>query len=763
MTKIALSGAQGNIGRVLRPELLRRGYAVRSAEFEPLAPLVAGEDLVSGDLQSPAVVDRLLQGVDVLIHLAGTSVERPLDEIIANNLRALVAVYEGARRHRVRRIVFPSSNHAVGMHPVDDRLETDCDLRPDTFYGLSKVWGEALARMYWDKHGIETVCIRIGTCIERPAEVRHLSTWLGFDDLFSLIERCMKADGVGFMVVWGVSNNTRSYWSNAGAAALGYRPTQNAETYAAGDSAGLPALPDPRDAIARRYQGGAFVSLDFTDRDAMNLAHSLERQAARQPDHPLIRFEGRTWTYAGVDRAATRLAGAMRRAGVAKGDRVALYLPNVPEFAISYYAAQKLGAVTVTINAIFKTEEVRFLLDDSGSKMVFTVTELLGFVPPDCPALEHRVAVDGTGAGSLADWLERGSGAFESVACAPDDAAALLYSSGTTGFPKGVTLTQSNIHSNVAVCARYAGYGPHDRLAVFLPLFHVYGQNFIMNAAVSAGATLVLFRRFVPDVVLTAIGAERITMFFGVPTIFIALLGMDLSRYDLSSLRYDMSAAATMPEEISRRWTERFGRRIYEGYGLTECSPFACYNDLQQHRFGSVGRAVDGFELKIFDENDQEAARGTWGEIVIKGPGVMKGYWGRPDETAQALRGGWLHSGDIGRMDADGYVYIVDRVKDMINVAGFKVWPAEVEQYLYKIPGVLEVAVYGVAHAERGEEVAVAVVARPGHDLTAQQVIDYCRANIAAYKVPARVDLVTELPKSATGKILKRVLRDRAS
>ena len=282
-----------------------------------------------------------------------------------------------------------------------------------------------------------------------------------------------------------------------------------------------------------------------------------------------------------------------------------------------------------------------------------------------------------------------------------------------------------------------------------------------MNAAVLAGATLVLFRRFVPDQVLESIQRDRITMFFGVPTIFIALLAMDLSPWDLSSIRYEMSAAATMPEEISRRWAQQFGRRVYEGYGLTECSPFACYNDLVEHRFGSVGRAVEGFELAIFDEADRELPKGEWGEIVIRGPGVMQGYWNRPADTAQALRGGWLHSGDIGRMDGDGYVFIVDRVKDMINVSGFKVWPAEVEQYLYKLPQVQEVAVYGVLHPEKGEQVVAAVVPRAGQDVSAEQIIAYCRANIAAYKVPARVDIVTELPKSATGKILKRVLRDQ--
>jgi long-chain acyl-CoA synthetase len=279
---------------------------------------------------------------------------------------------------------------------------------------------------------------------------------------------------------------------------------------------------------------------------------------------------------------------------------------------------------------------------------------------------------------------------------------------------------------------------------------------------VLAGATVVLFRRFVPDQVLKSVQQDRITMFFGVPTIFIGLLSVDLTPWDLSSIRYEMSAAATMPEEISRRWTERFGRRVYEGYGLTECSPFACYNDLVEHRFGSVGRAVEGFELAIFDENDREVPRGEWGEIVIRGPGVMKGYWNRPQDTERALRGGWLHSGDIGRMDEDGYVYIVDRVKDMINVSGFKVWPAEVEQYLYKMPQVQEVAVYGVPHPEKGEQVAVAVVPKGGQALSADEVIAYCRENIAAYKVPARVDVVSELPKSATGKILKRILRDQA-
>lgn len=498
----------------------------------------------------------------------------------------------------------------------------------------------------------------------------------------------------------------------------------------------------------------------------MNLASNLERHAAERPAHAAVRFEGGSLGYAELDAAASRLAQGLRARGIAAGERVALYLPNIPEYLVAYYAAQKLGAITVAINSIFRSAEVQYLLADSGARVVFTVAELVPFVPrAECPALEQIVVCEGeapAGCATLAEWSAGGNTSCPGVACAPEAPAALLYSSGTTGFPKGVTLTQRNIASNIAAAARYSGYRPDDRLAAFLPLFHVYGQNYIMNAAVHAGATLVLFRRFVPEPVLQAIERERITMFFGVPTIFIGLLAMDLSKYDLSSIRYEMSAAATMPEEISRRWTERFGRRVYEGYGLTECSPFACYNDLVEHRFGSVGRAIEGFELAIFDEAERELPRGRWGEIVIRGPGVMQGYWRRPEDSAQALRGGWLHSGDIGRMDDAGYVYIVDRVKDMINVAGFKVWPAEVEQYLYKLPGLQEVAVYGLPHPDKGEQVVAAVVPRPGHALGAEDVLAYCRAHIAAYKVPARVDIVAELPKSATGKILKRVLREQA-
>lgn len=498
----------------------------------------------------------------------------------------------------------------------------------------------------------------------------------------------------------------------------------------------------------------------------MNIAEHVERAAARMPNHPAIWFEGKQVTYKTLNDCAAALADSLVRHGVRRGDRVALYLPNIPAFALAYLAGQKAGAIVVSINSIFKWEEVRYIVNDARPRIIFTTAELLPNLPrPECPSIEHTVLCEGSEPDEIAleNWLERGSPAFQTEDMSADDAAVLLYSSGTTGFPKGVTLTHSNLVTNTRTAAKCSGYRSNDKLACFLPLFHVFAQNYIMNGAFQTGATVVLFRRFVPEVVLDVIARERVTMFFGVPTIYIKLLSMDLAKYDLSSIRYDFSAAATMPQEVAKRWTDRFGRPIYEGYGLTECAPFAAYNHQREHRFGSVGTAVEGFTLAIHDEEDHEVPRGEWGEIVIRGPGVMQGYWGKPEDTSRALRNGWLHSGDIGKMDDDGYVYIVDRVKDMINVSGFKVWPAEVEHVLYRHPAVQEAAVYGAPDPLKGEQVRAAVVLRSDASAAPDALAQLCRDHLAAYKVPERVEIVRELPKSATGKILKRVLRDQAA
>jgi long-chain acyl-CoA synthetase len=492
----------------------------------------------------------------------------------------------------------------------------------------------------------------------------------------------------------------------------------------------------------------------------MNIAQNVVRARTFFADRPAILFEGRSISYRELDESSNRVANGLAGFGIGRADRVAIYLPNLPEFAVVYLGILKAGAIAVSINSIFKQQEVAFILNDSGSKLLFTTAELASQLDGlEIEGLQHVFVVDR----DLDHLIEQAAADPCLASMEPTDPALLLYTSGTTGFPKGATLSHGNVVSNTWSVVHHAGYRPEDRLVLFLPLFHVFGQNFIMNACFLAGSTLVLHRRFVPDAVLQSVARERVTMFFGVPSIYVALLNAELTPEQVSSVRYWFSAAATMPQEISRRWTERFQRPIFEGYGLTETSPFAAYNHDFRHKFGSVGTAVENFEIRIVDDADREVSLGDLGEIAIKGPGVMLGYWNREADTRAAIRNGWFHSGDIGSMDDEGYVFIVDRVKDMINRSGFKVWPAEVEQLLYRHPAVKEVAVYAVPDAESGEGVAAAIVLRDGQTTTAEEITEYCRARAAVYKAPSRVDFVSELPKNPTGKILKRVLRERAA
>lgn len=496
----------------------------------------------------------------------------------------------------------------------------------------------------------------------------------------------------------------------------------------------------------------------------MNVTHHIERAAKFFPEKSAIIFEGRAISYRELNHVVNKLANALKAHGIQQGDRIALYLPNIPEFALCYFASLKIGAIAVSVNPMLKSYELNHILNDSGAILIFTIGELVSnLVLKDYPTLKHVVICEGESYGypTLPRWIENASDEYRATDMNPEDPAALLYTSGTTGFPKGATLTHGNITSNMWSTVHHCGFGMEDRMILFLPMFHVFGQNFIMNGTVCAGGTLVLHRRFIPDKVLDSIQRDRVTMFFAVPTIYIHLLNMDLSKYDLSSIRYEFSAASTMPREISSQWTKQFKRPVYEGYGLTECSPFACYNHDFKHKFGSIGTPIENFEIKICNQDDQELPYGEWGEICIRGPGVMKGYWNRPEETQKALRNGWLHSGDTGLMDDEGYVYIVDRVKDMINVAGFKIWPAEIEQFLYTHPAIQEVAVYGVPHPEKGEIVKAAIVLKGNVSITGEEILAFCKKNLAAYKVPAAVNFVKELPKSATGKILKRVLREK--
>ncbi len=329
-----------------------------------------------------------------------------------------------------------------------------------------------------------------------------------------------------------------------------------------------------------------------------------------------------------------------------------------------------------------------------------------------------------------------------------DDPAAILYTSGTTGKQKGAVLSHGNVVSNMNSTGHLLRIDPTDRLMLFLPLFHCFGQNFIMNTAFTSGATLVLHRRFVPEEILASIGANGVTMFFAVPTVYIGLLNAGVEPEQLAGIRYYFSAAATMPVEIATRWQERFGLPIFEGYGLTETSPFASYNHEWAHRPGSVGTPIEMVEIRVVDADGQEVGRGEWGEIVIKGPNVMLGYWNRPEDTAAALRGGWFHTGDIGYMDADGYVFLVDRVKDMINAGGFKIWPREVEEVLYRHPAVKECAVVGVPDPAHGEAARAVVVPHPDVHVDGMRASKPTAAkHLAVYKVPREFEFTAELPE----------------
>ncbi|HQR51707.1 MAG TPA: AMP-binding protein [Burkholderiales bacterium] len=498
----------------------------------------------------------------------------------------------------------------------------------------------------------------------------------------------------------------------------------------------------------------------------MNIARHVARAARTIPHHPAIIFEGESVDYATLDAHAARLARSLIAAGARPRDRIALYLPNIPAFALAYLAVQRAGGVAVSLNPTLTRDEVKFILDDCGACIVFTVGELVGNVPQrDCPTVAHVVVCEGSAEGALplCAWIDGGESAGPMLARRADDPAALLYTSGTTGQPKGATLSVRNVVSNARLTVQVLRFDQRDKVATFLPLFHVFAQNVMMNAAFEAGATLLLFRRFDVRTILRAVETERATLLFAVAPHYAAFLSMQLEDYDLSSLRFEVAGAAPLPDQLVQRWQARTGRPIYQGYGLTETSPLTNVNLPDRHRLGSVGKCVPGVRVRIVDADDREVPRADWGEICFRGPGIMQGYWNQPGETARALRGGWLHTGDIGRLDDDGYLFIVDRVKDMINVAGLKVWPAEVEQVLYRHPDVQEAAVYGAAHRLRGEEVYADVVPRSGARLAPQDIVAFCRAHLAPYKVPHRVNVVEALPKSATGKMLKRVLRERVA
>ena len=494
-----------------------------------------------------------------------------------------------------------------------------------------------------------------------------------------------------------------------------------------------------------------------------NLGTNLQASSANAPDATSIRDADSSLSYAELERAAAGVAAALRERGIQPGEKVALLVPNVKEFTIAYFGILYAGATVVPINVLAAAPEVAYFLKDSEARLL--VVHPLFAEPGQAGAAEVGVPVviaGGEGEGTLAELA-----AHEPLDCphptGADDTAVILYTSGTTGQPKGAELTHSNLFLNCAfVVPRLVALpeGEHRALAT-LPLFHSFGQTCIQNATIAAGGSFTLLPRFDPQSAFELMERDRITLFAGVPTMYFALLHYEGEReYDVSSLRLCMTGGAPMPVEVMGAFEKKFGIDILEGFGLSETSPVASFNVVDRPRkAGSIGYPVWGVEMAIMDDDDKPLPDDERGEICIRGHNIMAGYLNRPDATKETMKNGWFHSGDIGYRDSDGCYWIVDRKKDMILRGGFNVYPREVEEVLYEHQAVVEAAVIGVEHESHGEEVKAVVALAPGAETTAGEVIAFCKERLSAYKYPRIVEIVPELPKGPTGKILKRELR----
>jgi long-chain acyl-CoA synthetase len=488
----------------------------------------------------------------------------------------------------------------------------------------------------------------------------------------------------------------------------------------------------------------------------MNLATILTDSAARDPDAVAIKLDDIDLTYRLLDGATAHMVGLLAERGIEPGDRVGIMLPNVPYFAVCYYGVLRAGGVLVPMNVLLKQREVAFYLRDPEAKLLLAWH---GFAE-DAQAGAQEAGVE---------CLLVEPGEFEQlvgsapprveVADADDaDTAVILYTSGTTGTPKGAELTHSNLRRNCEISRGMFGLGAEAVTLGALPLFHAFGQTCGLNATIAGGGTLTLIPRFDPGKALEIIARDRVSVFEGVPTMYNAILHHPgAESFDTSTLEICVSGGAAMPVEVMHGFEEKFGCKVLEGYGLSETSPAASFNHPDRERkAGSIGTPLEGVEMKVVDDEGHDLPSGEVGEILISGHNVMKGYWNRPDATAEAIRDGWFHTGDMAKVDEDGYFFIVDRKKDMIIRGGYNVYPREIEEVLYEHPAVREVAVVGVPHDELGEEVGAAVALKDGADATPDELRQHVKAQVAAYKYPRYVWLVDDLPKGPTGKILKR-------
>lgn len=519
----------------------------------------------------------------------------------------------------------------------------------------------------------------------------------------------------------------------------------------------------------------------------LNLASLVDHQARLAPDRPAVLLAPYAFTYGQLNALANQVASGLAAQGFGPGDHIALACPNTPHFPIAYYAILKLGGVVVPLNVLFKPREIAYHLQDSDAKalLVFEGTPELPMAQmaraacDDVPACRQLVVmtVDPKASSPVERSLTLGQltqdrpPTFASHPSAPDDTAVILYTSGTTGQPKGAELTHFNMTMN-AIASRDmlaptldTSVDARTSVLITLPLFHSTGQTAQMNAGFAGGWRLVLLPRFDPAAVLRAFEEEAINCWVGVPTMYWMLLQharqqqIDVAR-TARSLRCCVSGGAPMPVAVMRDFEQTFGVRVLEGYGLSETSPVACFNQvLRPSKPGTVGLPIAACEIGIVDDSDRPLPAGERGEVVIRGHNVMKGYYKRPAETADAMKNGWFHSGDIGVLDADGYLSIVDRKKDLVIRGGMNVYPREVEEVLMTHPAVSMAAVIGVPDDRLGEEIRAFIVLKPGAAITADDLIAWSKDQLAAFKYPRTIEIRDSLPIGPTGKVLKRALK----
>jgi long-chain acyl-CoA synthetase len=498
---------------------------------------------------------------------------------------------------------------------------------------------------------------------------------------------------------------------------------------------------------------------------SFNLAAILTETAHAAPDKPVAVFDGGQLRYGELDRASDRVAANLAAAGIMPGDRIALQLPNIPQFLISYFGILKAGAVVVPLNVLLRAPEIAYHLEDSGALVLITWEGVLAEAVKGAEAAGSGAifavghAAGAAGAMPFERLLDGVAPPVEMAMRQPADTAVVVYTSGTTGQPKGAELTHIQLYMNADIPGRLFDVQPDDVVITVLPLFHVFGLSSILDVCVRFGCTMSLIPRFTPAAVLAAIQRDRATIFEGVPTMFADLLAYpDLGRYDLSSLRVAISGGASIPAPVLDAFEERFGLVILEGYGMTETASTTTFNpSAAERRAGSVGKPIWGTQTQVWDDEGCPLPPGPEhvGEIVTRGLHVMKGYLNRPEATAEAFTGDWLHTGDLGYFDEDGFLFILSRKKELIIRGGYNVYPSEVENVLHAHPAVAEAAVVGVPDERLGEEVMAVVIARATVELREIELVAWCRERLAAYKCPRVFQFRSELPKNTLGKVLK--------